>query len=232
MKIARVTQRVIAAIALLVPSIVPRGVLRGQTAGTCIPVSERAGRELGCFILKREELGALPRNPALFWYLDSYPTLADAEAARGPRGSVVESLGRHWLFTIGPRGWHPASGHRVGRIGPLPMIGAERYTAVYMEGIFTPGMASVVHRHPGVEAWYTLDGAMCLETPEGTIHQRAGDPGRMVRGGLPMQLTGIGTETRRSLVLILQDASKPWLMLATDWTPKGLCKISPSRPTS
>ena len=39
-----------------------------------------------------------------------------------------------------------------------------------------------------------------------------------------MMLTGTGTGPRRSLVLILQDASKPWLMLAPDWTPKDLCK--------
>jgi hypothetical protein len=75
----------------------------------------------------------------------------------------------------------------------------------------------------GVEAWYTLTGEMCLETPEGKLVQRAGDPGVMVRGGLPMLLTGTGTEIRRSVVLILQDASKPRATRATDWTPKGLC---------
>jgi hypothetical protein len=31
----------------------------------------------------------------------------------------------------------------------------------------------------------------------------------MVRGGLPMRLTGIGTGVRRSLVLTLQDAAQP-----------------------
>jgi hypothetical protein len=38
-----------------------------------------------------------------------------------------------------------------------------------------------------------------------------------------MMLTGTGTSVRRSLVLILQDASKPRSTLATDWTPTGLC---------
>ena len=45
----------------------------------------------------------------------------------------------------------------------------------------------------------------------------------MVRGGLPMRLTGVGTGIRRSVVLILQDASKPRSTPAPDWTPKGLC---------
>ncbi len=45
----------------------------------------------------------------------------------------------------------------------------------------------------------------------------------MVRGGTPMTLAGTGMDRRRSLVLILQDATKPRSIFATDWTPKGLC---------
>jgi hypothetical protein len=41
---------------------------------------------------------------------------------------------------------------------------------------------------------------------------------------VPMILTGTGNGVRRSLVLILQDAAKPRSMLATDWTPAGLCQ--------
>ena len=33
--------------------------LAAQTDGTCVPVSERAGRAFGCFITARTELGAL-----------------------------------------------------------------------------------------------------------------------------------------------------------------------------
>jgi hypothetical protein len=64
---------------------------------------------------------------------------------------------------------------------------------------------------------------MCLETPKGKLVQRAGDRGVMVAGGEPMMLTGTGTTVRRSLVLILQDASKPRSTLATDWAPTGMC---------
>jgi hypothetical protein len=38
-----------------------------------------------------------------------------------------------------------------------------------------------------------------------------------------MILTGTGTSPRRSLVLILQDATKPRSTPAMDWKPKGLC---------
>lgn len=194
-----------------------------QTEG-CEPVAERAGRAFGCFITAREELGALPRDSALYWHIDGFATPALAQAARAPRSTVVRSLGRTWLFTIGDSAWRPGSGQRIAMAGPLPLIDADTYAAVYMEGVFRPGMHSPIHRHPGVEVWYTLEGEQCLETPEGRLVQRAKAPGVLVRGGVPMILTGTGTGVRRSLVLILQDATKPRSVLATDWTPRGLCR--------
>ena len=193
---------------------------------TCEPVADRGDRRLGCFITAREELGPLPRDSALYWHIISYPSLEAAAmaAAKTPRSTAVASLGGQWLFTIASARWRPRGGRRVARIGPLPLVEAQAFAAVYMEGVFQPGMHSVVHRHPGVEAWYTLEGAQCLETPEGRQVQRAGGPGVMVRGGLPMRLTGVGTGIRRSLVLILQDAAQPRSTPATDWTPKGLCQ--------
>jgi hypothetical protein len=47
-----------------------------------------------------------------------------------------------------------------------------------------------------------------------------------VPGDLPMELTASGNELRRAVVLILHDSSQPASSLATDWTPKGLCKTS------
>jgi quercetin dioxygenase-like cupin family protein len=194
-----------------------------QTAG-CEPVAQRAGRELGCFITSREELGALPRDSALYWHIDAFATEAKAKAAAAPRSTVVQSLGRIWLFTIGESGWRPSGGERIGLVGPLPLVDADAYAAVYMEGVFQPRMQSPVHRHPGVEVWYTLDGEQCLETPQGKLVQKAGDPGVMVPGGIPMVLTGTGKGVRRSLVLILQDATKPRSTPANDWKPGGLCQ--------
>jgi quercetin dioxygenase-like cupin family protein len=188
----------------------------------CKPVSQRTG-EVGCWITANEALGELPQRP-IFWHLDTYPTRAAAEMAKGPRGSVVESLGKIWLFTIGEAGWRPPGGERVAEIGPLPVNSDANYTAVYLEAIFTPGMTAPAHRHSGPEAWYTLSGETCLETPEGTMIGRAGGAPVIVPGGLPMHLTATGTEQRRSLVLILHDSSRPASSPAHDWTPKGLCK--------
>jgi quercetin dioxygenase-like cupin family protein len=191
-------------------------------AQTCKPVSERTG-ELGCWITVNASLGQLPQRP-IFWHLDNYPTRAAAEGAKGPRGTVVESLGKVWLFTIDVAGWRAPGGERVAEIGPLPVNQDAKYSAQYMETIFTPGMTASAHRHSGPEAWYTLAGETCLETPEGKMVGRAGGAHVIVPGGPPMHLTATGTETRRALVLILHDSSQPPTTPARDWTPKGLCK--------
>jgi quercetin dioxygenase-like cupin family protein len=194
-----------------------------QTHGTCVPVSERNGREFGCFITAQEILSRLPEVP-VYWHIDAFPSRAAAEAAKGANGTVVESLGRIWLFTIAGADWRPSGGNAMANIGPLPLVKADQITATYMEGVFQPGMSSEIHRHPGTETWYTLEGEMCVETPEGSQVQRAGGPNVIVPAGLPMELIGIGSSVRRSLVLILQDASQPRSVHASDWRPKGLCK--------
>jgi quercetin dioxygenase-like cupin family protein len=101
-----------------------------------------------------------------------------------------------------------------------------KYSAQYMEAVFTPGMTAPTHRHSGPEAWYTLTGETCLETPEGVMVGRAGGSHVIVPGGPPMHLTATGTETRRAVVLILHDSAQPATTPAQDWTPKGLCKKS------
>jgi quercetin dioxygenase-like cupin family protein len=197
-----------------------------QTEVTRVPESERAGRELGCFIKARQELGSLAGAGPLYWHIERYETRAAAEAAAGSRGIVVESLGFVWLFSIEPADYRARGAQHVQHIGPLPLVPATVYSAIYMEGLFAPGMVTPVHRHPGVEAWYTLTGSMCLETPEGKMEQHAGGPAVMVRGGIPMQLTGIGREQRRSLVLILHDSAQARSTLVHDWVPRGLCRSS------
>src|SRR6516164_11320758 len=72
-------------------------------AQICKPVSQRTG-ELGCWIVAHESMGQLTQ-PQVFWHLDVYPTHASAEAAKGPHGTVVESLEKVWLLSIEDAGW-------------------------------------------------------------------------------------------------------------------------------
>ena len=191
------------------------------SAQICRPAVERTG-ELGCWITVDAELGTLPQD-LIFWHLDTYATRAEAEAAKTPRGTVVESLGKVWLFTIDVARWRPTGGERIAQIGPLPVEPGVSSSAQYMEAIFAPGMTAPAHRHSGPEAWYTVSGETCLETPDGTMIGRAGGSHVIVPGGPPMHLTATGTETRRALVLVLHDSKQPPTTPAPDWTPKGLC---------
>jgi quercetin dioxygenase-like cupin family protein len=190
--------------------------------GICKPITQRTA-EVGCWIITNEAIGRLPEGQ-IFWHLDAYPTRAVAETARGERGTVVEAFGRTWLFTIAGGGWRPSGGERVAEIGPLLVRSGTEYTAQYMESTFTPGMTTPTHRHPGPEAWYAVSGETCLETPEGRTVSRPGGPPVIVPGGQPMHLTATGSETRRSLVLVLHDSTQHAGIPAPDWTPKGLCK--------
>lgn len=193
--------------------------------GTCKPVSERTS-DVGCWILVDQALGRI-EQAQVFWHLDVYPTRKEAEEAKGPRGAVVESLGKVWLLTIEKGGWRPTrKGERVAEIGPLPVTAGEQYSAVFMEAILNPGMASAIHVHSGPEAWYTQAGETCLETPNGKQVGRAGGSPVIVPGGPPMLLTATGTEQRRALTLILHESSKPPTTVIHDWVPKGLCKAS------
>lgn len=189
--------------------------------GTCRPVAQRT-QEVGCWILANHPIGQLTKSEA-YWHLDAYPNRDAAEAAKGAQGTVVEALGKVWLLTIEDAGWRATGGERIAEIGPLP-ISPGLYAVQYMEAVFTPGMTSVTHTHSGPEAWYTASGEMCLETPQGKQVGRAGGPPVIIPAGPPMQLMAIGTETRRGIVLIVHDASKPSTTIARDWTPKGLCK--------
>ena len=91
-------------------------------------------------------------------------------------------------------------------IGPLPISAGKQYTARYMEAVFTPGMSARIHRHSGPEAWYLVSGAQCLETPESITIARTGE-GAVVPEGPPMALSSVGTETRRSVLLVLHDTT-------------------------
>ena len=158
----------------------------------------------------------------VFWHLDAYSSRAAAEAAKSPLGTVVKFFGRIWLFTIAEKGWQAPGGQDVAEIGPLVINAHEKYSVVFLEAVFTPGMTVPGHIHSGPEAWSTLAGETCVETPEGKQVGRAGDKNVIVPAGLPMHLTATGTENRRSIVLILHELAKPDTTWMAGLDPEGV----------
>jgi quercetin dioxygenase-like cupin family protein len=197
----------------------------GHGFGRCVPVSERAHPgDVGCFIVAESRVGRLGPLP-VYWHVTRFGSRGAAEwAARTARGaSVLDAFGATWLLAIGPERWRPAAGLHVAAIGPLPVQDSVSYAALYMEASMAPGAKSSVHRHSGPEAWYTLSGETCLETPNGTMVGRSEGASVIIPGGVPMELMATGTTTRRSLVLILHDASMAPTTMVREWTPSGEC---------
>ncbi|CAD6561323.1 hypothetical protein LMG28727_07398 [Paraburkholderia kirstenboschensis] len=195
--------------------------LCGQVFAQCRPVAERT-REIGCWIIERQPLGQLG-STSLFWYLDRYASREEAQAAKGPKSTVIEAYGSSWLSTIEEAGWRQPGAERVAVIGPLQINPGVDYTAQYMEGTFTPGMSTEPHYHPGPEAIYTLTGEVCFEMPHGKIVGRAGE-GIVMEAGHLHTLTATGIEQRRSLALVIYESAQPWRLPAAGWEPQGLCK--------
>jgi quercetin dioxygenase-like cupin family protein len=191
----------------------------------CVPVAERQ-IERGCYIMVEHRLGALPTDVPLHWNIAAYPSRAAAEAARGPRGAVVEALDRVWLMSIAEAGYRAPGGEHVAEVGPLRVEASTPYTAAYMQGIMLPGTETGVHRHPGPEAILTLAGEECMETPAGRLVGRPGGEPVIVPPHVPHRLTIAGTEERRALALMLHDSAQPWAIRTHDhgWTPRGLCR--------
>jgi mannose-6-phosphate isomerase-like protein (cupin superfamily) len=197
------------------------GSTSAQVPGRCeLPASQRTG-ENGCYVSATVILGEVPAGP-LFWHLHTYPSRAAAEPVLRSRATVVEAFGKVWLYAIAERDWRPAGGEHVITLGPLEFRPGRRYTAHYVEAVFPPGMKTTVHRHTGPEASFVIEGAECVETPNGKVVSRAGQ-GAVVGEAVPMQLHNPGPGTRRAVALILHDTSHHWSEPAPDWIPKGLC---------
>lgn len=216
-------------VALLSSMAAPREAVRAQGAhafGVCRPRSQHASaKEVGCFIITERTIGRLGATP-VYWHVARFSSRALAKAAArdtSAHATVVEAYGHVWLLAIGARDRHFARGREVATIGPLPIDSGVSYKALYMEASMRPGMKSAIHRHSGPEAWYTMSGETCLETPIGTQVGRADNAPVIVPGGAPMELTATGTTLRTSLVLILHDASRPPTTMETGWKPRGLC---------
>jgi quercetin dioxygenase-like cupin family protein len=208
------------------PTVSPAGAPRTSTnvvvPGDCMTMTRTGPPDaFGCYKAGAGQVGVAPATP-LFWHLDVFATRALAEAARPPRGTVAEAHGRIWLFTIAEGEWRPAGGERVVRVGPLPLTPGRSYTAHYIDGVSPATARTAAHRHSGPEAWYVLEGISCVMTPHGA---RAAGPGEtiIVPEGEPMILTGSGTTVRRSLAVIVYDASQKLTSPAPDLTPGESC---------
>ena len=88
--------------------------------------------------IAEKKIQQLPPGP-LFWRIDNFPTLAQAQAAAGPTGLAAEVAGKVWLFTLGPKGGSSPGGSTVAEVGPVPPIDCARVFATHQQHGRTAG---------------------------------------------------------------------------------------------
>jgi hypothetical protein len=164
--------------------------------------------------LAEKKVAKLPAGP-LFWRVDSFATLAQAQAAAGPMGLAAESGGKAWLFTLGPAGGSSAGGARMVEVGPIPEVAASQYLLRINEASGPPGSITPVHSHPGSEAVYVLAGEQSFRTPHGVKRLTAGQAEAGHGADTPMQASNSGPVDLRALIMFVVDATKPFSRPAT-----------------
>jgi len=164
------------------------------------------------FVVKpvaEKKLKELPAGP-LYWRLENFSTLAQAQATAGPTSLAVEVAAEIWLFTLGPKGGLTAGGSRVADIGPVPPLTAPEFLLRINHAGGPPGARTPVHAHPGSEAFYVLAGRLGQRTPHGVVYANAGQSMNGHGGDTPMEVFSAGTSDLNALVMFVVDATKPF----------------------
>ena len=159
--------------------------------------------------LSEKRIMELPSAP-LFWRIENFPTLAQAQAAAGSTGLAVESEGKAWLFTLGPAGGSSTGATKVAEVGPIPKVVATEYLLRINEATGPSGSITSVHTHPGSEAFYVLAGEQSIRSPHGVLRIRAGEAETGHGADMPMQVSSSGSSDLHALVMFVVDATKPF----------------------
>lgn len=179
----------------------------------------------GVYVVKpvaEKRVKQLPDGP-LYWRIENFPTLAQAQAAIGPdrwnpntvsydgaTSLIAEVAGKIWVVTLGPKDASTPGGNKVAEIGPVPAFTASEYLLRLNYGSGPPGAETPVHSHPGSEAFYVVAGRLGQRTPDGVDYVEARHSMNGHPGGMPMQVFNAGTTDLSALIMFVVDASKPF----------------------
>ena len=156
-----------------------------------------------------KKLKQLPAGP-LYWQVETFPTLAQAQAAAAETSLAAEVSGKAWLFTLGPKGNPTRGGGKVAEIGPVPAISAPEYLLRINHAGGPPQSKTPVHTHPGSEAFYVLAGRLGQRTPHGVSYAEAGQSMNGHGADMAMEVFSAGTTDLDQLVMFVVDATKPF----------------------
>jgi hypothetical protein len=185
------------------------GLAAGLIGLTLWPPAALAQAKFDIKPVAEKKLKELPAGP-LYWHLETFPTLAEAQAAAGPTSLTAEMAGKVWLFTLGPKDGATRRGSKVAEIGPVPAITASEFLLRINHAGGPPGAKTAVHTHPGSEAFYVLAGRLGQRTPHGVSHADAGQTMNGHGPDTPMEVFSAGATDLDQIVLFVVDATRPF----------------------
>ena len=164
--------------------------------------------------ITEKKVATLPAGD-LFWCIETFPSVAQAQAAAGTWGLVAQSAGKIWLFSLGASGRSSAGGTKVADVGPIARVSAPEYLLRINDATGPPGSKTPIHSHPGSEAFFVLTGEQSIRMPDGVMRVKAGQPEAGHGAEMAMQVSSSGTTDLHALVMFAVDATKPFSTPAT-----------------
>ncbi|MGZ8202073.1 MAG: cupin domain-containing protein [Burkholderiales bacterium] len=180
-----------------------------MTASGLTPSPAIAQHPLVIKPLAEKKVADLPPGP-LFWRIETFPDLAQAEAAANPWSLVAQSAGKIWLFTLGSAGASTPGGTKMKDLGPIPRVVAPQYLLRINEASGPPGSITPVHTHPGSEAFFVLSGEQSIRGSDGVMRVTVGQAEAGHGADLPMQVSSSGATDLHALVMFVVDATRPF----------------------
>lgn len=145
----------------------------------------------------------------LYWHVENFGTIDEAEAAAGDYSLAAEFDDKAWLFTLADRKAARNGGTPVASVGPVPRIDSDGFLLRVNNAVAPVGARTSIHSHPGPEAFLILSGQLTQHTPYGMHVLNAG----ATMAGAPdqtMEIHSTGDEELRELIMFVVDPSRPF----------------------
>lgn len=188
--------------------------LLAMAGGLMLLSPSASAQELIIKPVAEKKVKELPAGP-LFWRIENFPALAQAQAAAGPTGLAAEVAGKAWLLTLAPKGGASPVGSKVAEIGPVSVVAAPEYLLRINHASGPPGARTAVHSHPGSETFYVLAGRVGQRTPQGVVYGETGHSMNGHAANTPMVIFSAGATDLDQLVMFVVDATKPFSVPAS-----------------
>jgi len=178
-------------------------------AAWCLQGTVAAHEPLLTKPLAEKKVTELPAGK-LTWTIETFDSVASADAAPGPWSLTVQSAGKVWLFSLGSADRPSSGGTKVAEVGPIPRISARTYLLRINDASGPPGSVTPVHGHPGSEAFFVPSGEQSIRGPSKVmkVTQGHGEPGQ--GAGNAMEASSTGATDLHALVMFVVDAEKPF----------------------